>query len=360
MEKSNFEPIYKKIDTNNNANKTQISTGNLNKTIQLSDMKKSSKKNNIQKDKNKKNIRLAFKNIEEEDIDKSDDIKTTTNKNRVNQFNSTFNLGKSNAHTITNNKGNHIKNKEINHKKNNIDKENHYNGRISTQNNDIAINLNKSQKVITKPQDSNQNKNRYQSLAKTERNAEKKKKLLDPSVYEGSQTEMTSGKTGNVKFLKNNKVPNNIKNDYYGPIDIKNIAIGNSPNEVIEAITDILHKNRVKFWKIGTLRLYCNKNGEIFFIEIFILSNKIIVKDDNDKDKDENEISEFDINSKHENDENNENKEENTINDNEKKINNKKKQMFYITILSKDSSNKGEANTINKLINKKFGKIFNK
>ena len=34
--------------------------------------------------------------------------------------------------------------------------------------------------------------------------------------------------------------------------------------------------------------------------------------------------------------------------------------IFYVTVLSKDSSNKGQAKNINKIINKKFGEIFKK
>ena len=95
------------------------------------------------------------------------------------------------------------------------------------------------------------------------------------------------------------------------------------------------------------MKFYCNKNGEIFVIEIFNLSNKIIINDDKDK-KEENGVSEFDI-------DNNENKEK----DKNKNENNKSR-IFYITVLSKDSSNKGQAKNINKIINKKFGEIFKK
>ena len=363
MDKTNFETIYKKLDnTNSNVNKSEMPTGNLNQTIQLSDTKRSNKKSKIPYDKNnnkryKKNIRITAKNIEEEDIDKLDNHKTTEikyNKSRSNQVNSTFNLSNSHLSTNNDNKGNNNK-KKINHNKN--DSIRRENGRISTQNNDNAKshrNINNYQRSISKPQNSNPNsnvkKNRYQSVAKTERNMERKKKFLYPSAYEGSQTETTNGKNGNAKFLNNNnKSRINAKNNYYGPIDIKNIVIGNSSTEVCDKLIDILDKNRVKHWKLGTSKFYCNKNGEIFYIEFFILSNKIAIKDN--KNKEENETSDFDIHSKNENDDNN---------DKDKTNNNKTKKIFYITVLSKDSSNQAHAKNINKIINKKFGEIIKK
>ena len=174
-----------------------------------------------------------------------------------------------------------------------------------------------------------------------------------------------NGNFGNSKFLSKNKNINinNITNNYYGPIDIKNIVIGNSVNEVNEILIDILQKNRVKFWNMSNLKFYCNKNGENFVIEIFFLSNKLVAK--NDKIKEKNEISELDINSKKEN-ENDVDKEGNSNNndndnDNDKKNNDsKRKKMFYITILSKDSSNRNQAININNIINTKFGEIFKK
>ena len=65
----------------------------------------------------------------------------------------------------------------------------------------------------------------------------------------------------------------------------------------------------------------------------------------------ENETSDIDMHSKHENDDNN---------DKDKTNNNKTKKIFYITVLSKDSSNQAHAKNINKIINKKFGEIIKK
>ena len=282
---------------------------------------------------------------------------------------SAFNLTHSNNNTNnTNNnenKGTYYKKKELSYINNQksartiYDNNNRY---VNTQINDNMIshrNLNNYQRrSVSKPQVSNPNKQRYQSIANTERNLERKKKFLYPSAYEGNQTEVMTGKFGNSKFLNKNKNRNNVTNNYFGPIDIKNIVIGNSVNEVNEILIDILQKNRVKFWNMSNLKFYCNKNGENFIIEIFILSNKLVDKDG--KNKEENEISEFDINSKNEN-ENDEDKEDNENDDSDKKNNdNKRKKMFYITILSKDSSNRKQAKNINKIINKKFGEIIKK
>ena len=150
-----------------------------------------------------------------------------------------------------------------------------------------------------------------------------------------------------VKKLNYTKTKTKLKNFYYGPIDIKNIVIGNSSNQIIEKITEILIKTRVKYWKLNELKFYCNKNGKIFVIEIFNLSNKIIINDDKDK-KEENDFSEFDI----------ENSEEEKKNKNDNNRNNKLNKLFYVTILSKDGS-KGEVpKTINKIIIKNFNEFL--
>ena len=365
LDKTNYEPIYKKIDNKNNAlNKTEMQSGNLTKEIQLSDTKRSNKKSQIPYDKksykkkNKKNIRIAFKNIEvEEDIidnNKTNDI--NYNKSKSNKINMTFNLNNSSNkdNLITNN--NNIKRKIIHNKSNSMK----YNPNISnnryinTQNNDNLLshrNLNNYHKSSTRQIEENPiKKNRYQSVIKTERITEKTKKNLNISAYEGTKTEIISGKNGNVSFLNNHKFGKKLKNNYNGPIDIKNLIIGDSTNEINEKLIDILHKHRVKFWKLNTLKFYCNKNGEIFVIEIFILGNKLTVK--GDKIKGENEVSEFNIN-KNENNNDLINKD---INETKKNIS-KIKKIFYITILSKDSSNKAQAKNINKIINKKFNGV---
>ena len=150
-----------------------------------------------------------------------------------------------------------------------------------------------------------------------------------------------------VKKLNYTKTKTKLKNFYYGPIDIINIVIGNSSNQIIEKITEILIKTRVKYWKLNELKFYCNKNGKIFAIEIFNLSNKIVINDDKDK-KEENDFSEFDI----------ENSEEEKKNKNDNNRNNKLNKLFYVTILSKDGS-KGEVpKTINKIIIKNFNEFL--
>ena len=263
------------------------------------------------------------------------------------------------------NKDNHmVKKRIVYHNKSNSMRGNFNNSRkhIYTQNNDNIIshrNLNNYHRVIPKYQESNNNekRNRYDSVIKTERNNEKTKKYMDLSSYEGAKTEISNGKNGNLKFL-NNKIGQKQKNSYYGPIDIKNIVIGNSTNEINEKIINILHRNRVKCWKLNPWKFYCNKNGEIFTIEIFLLSNKISINDYKDEGKEgkdgenkeeENEVKEFDIHSKHE-----------TIDDNKDNNKNKTKKIFYITVLSKDCSNKTQAKNINKIINKRFHEMKNK
>ena len=387
IEKKNLETIYKNSNTTNiHIKKKENPSGILNKTIQLSDVKKNSQRSKIPFDKNsnkKKNIRIAFKNIEEEDIDldkdknkedtdtnKEDKEKAKTytemyNKNKSSKGNVTSNIKTNNISTTINNSvsANNInlnggKKKKINHNKSHSIREIIYtnknnNGYLYTHNNNESTmsyrNINYNRSISRKDHDIPKNKNRYQSVIKTERNEVKTKKYFNMSGYEGTKTEVINEKNGNSKYLNDTKTGKKLKNFYYGPIDIKNIVIGSSLNQIIEKLTEILIKHRVKYWKLNQLKFYCNKNGEIFVIEIFNLSNKIIINSDKDK-KEEKEVSEFDI-------ENSENKDKNQ-NDNKK--NNKSNMIFYVTVLSKDSSNKGQAKNINKIINKKFGEIFKK
>ena len=48
-----------------------------------------------------------------------------------------------------------------------------------------------------------------------------------------------------MKFL-NNKINKMAKNIYYGPINIKNLVIGYSTNEINDIIIDILQNNLKK------------------------------------------------------------------------------------------------------------------
>ena len=371
LEKSRLEPIYQKL---NNTNATMIinkSEANLNKTFQLTDIKKNNKRSKIPYDKkanmkNKKNIRIAFKNIEEEDDIAKDDINKTTDIN-IGKKGSLSNM----VDSLDNiNNDNKVSKKKIFHKKNYSMRGGNKNmsGYIYTQNNENVMshrNLNNKQRhSVSKAQDDdaknhNQNK-RYQSTIKTERNTDKTKKIFNMTSYEGTKTEVAiNEKNGNNKFLnsKKTKVAKNIRNNfYYGPIDIKNIVLGNSTNEINDKLIDILHKNRVKYWNLNPLKLYCNKNGEIFVIQIFILPNKIKVNNDEkekDKNKDENEVREFDLNK-------NENEDEKESKDNINSNNKKSKMIFYISVLSKDSNNKTQAKAINKIINKKLGEMHKK
>ena len=386
IEKKNLETIYKNSNTTNiHIKKKENPSGILNKTIQLSDVKKNSQRSKIPFDKNsnkKKNIRIAFKNIEEEDIDldkdknkedtdtnKEDKEKAKTytemyNKNKSSKGNVTSNIKTNNNISTTINNSASINNinlnggkkKKINHNKSHSIREIIYtnknnNGYLYTHNNNESTmsyrNINYNRSISKKDHDITKNKNRYASVIKTERNEAKTKKYFNMSGYEGTKTEVINEKNGNSRYLNDTKTGKKFKNFYNGPIDIKNIVIGSSLNQIIEKLTEILLKHRVKYWKLNQLKFYCNKNGEIFVIEIYNLSSKIIINDDKEKKEENNEVSEFDIENK-----------DNNKNDNKK--NNKSNMCFYITVLSKDSSNKGQARNINKIINKKFGEIFKK
>ena len=153
-----------------------------------------------------------------------------------------------------------------------------------------------------------------------------------------------------VKRLNDTKTKTKLKNFYYGPIDIRNIVIGSSSTQIIEKIAEILIKERVKYWKFNELKFYCNKNGKIFVIEIFNLSNKIVINDDKDK-KEENNFSEFNI-------ENSE-KEKKDKNRNDNNKNNKLNELFYVKILSKNED-KEVVEIISKIIIKNFNELLKK
>ena len=289
LDKTHFEQMYHNLE-NSNINKDDNPNINLNKTVQLTDVKKPNKKLKIPYDKNsykkyKNNIRITSKNIEEEDIIINDkNIKNEINykKKNQNQINITFNSNSTkdlNLQIKNKDEDNsNAKKKKLNHNKSNP---NYNNSReyIYTKNNDNVLShkiLDNYQRKSPKHQEGNIKNNRCQSAVKTERRHAKTKKFLDLSTYDLTNTEIANGKKGNLKFL-NNKNGKKQNTNYNGPIDIRNLVIGNSAKEINEKINYILYKNRVKFWKLNPCKFYCNKNGEIFVIENFLLSNNIII-----------------------------------------------------------------------------------
>ena len=369
LDKTHFEQMYHNLE-NSNIKKDDNPNTNLNKTIQLSDVKKPNKKLKIPYDKNsykkyKNNIRITAKNIIEEDIITNDkNIKNEINykKKNQNKINITFNsnLTKDLNLQIKNKDedNSNVKKRKLNHNKSNP---NYNNSReyIYTKNNDNVLShkiLDTYQRKSPKHQEENTKNNRYQSVVKTERSHIKAKKFFDLSTNDMTNTEIANGKKGNRKFL-NSKNGNEQNTNYNGPIDIRNLVIGNSAKEINEKINYILYKNRVKCWKLNPCKFYCNKNGEIFVIEIFLLSNNIIINNNKEKEdkKEENneeldEVNEFNRHNKC-----------GTIDINHKDIkNNKPKKLFYIKVLSKDSSNLAQVENINIIINKKFKEMKNK
>ena len=198
--------MYLKLDnTNVNINnKNEKQNEILNKTIQLSDVKRTNKKSKIPFD---KNSNKKYKTTE-----------INYKKSKSNQINSSVHFSNENNKGNTNTTISIAKKRKINHSKSSSMRGNINNDkRMYTQNNDnnksysnlnnLKRNNSKNEKGIKIP-----NKNRYQSVIKTERAYDKTKKFLDMSVYEGIKTEITSVKKGNVKFLNNNKGIKSAKN----------------------------------------------------------------------------------------------------------------------------------------------------
>ena len=344
-----IEPFYKRLNsTNVNKNDSQNLThvGNLNKALELSEVKETSPKNKLsnikESNKNyKKSIRLNYKNIDPEDFIKGDtDLKKTFGHTKVK---SGMNLSVSPSKSVEKRKIKHIKSNSI-----------EVNGKS------------KANKFLNTYQNTQKNqpyneflKNSFKSPpnVKTDKNANKMKKYINLSSFNGPlKTEINNEKKGNPKFWKKKQEEQVIKECYYkGPIDFKNIFFGNSIDEIQEILIGILIKNRIKFWKMNSFRFYCKKNGESFVIRIYILSDKIKMNnndEDLNKNKEEIKVSEFDVNKKSES-------EEIKINEDNNNKNNKC-MIFYICVLSKESNNKTQARQLNKIINKKFNEIFKK
>ena len=347
INKINLEPVYKKI-SNSNTSKQESNklnhTGNLNKAIQLSEVKETNKVNKFSyirnpNHTNNKNIRLNFKNIEQEEFMKNEiSNKTSLGHNKVkSDINLSFNINNYNyfnhnhlTKSAERRKINHLKSKSI--EINNNSKVNKY--------------LNNQQ---------NNNKNIY--LLWNYKNPNKCRKFINLSYDNPIKAEIANEKKGNPKFWKKKQEEDIIKECYYkGPIDLKNVFLGTSIEEIKEILIGILIKNRIKYWKMNSFRFYCKKNGESFVIRIYILSDKIKSNNNENvnKSKEEIKVSEFDINKKNENDENKINGDNNN--------NNNKYMIFYVCVLSKESNNnnKAQAKQISKIINKKFSEIFRK
>ena len=359
--KAYIEPFYKRLNSTNvtkNENHNLSHVGNLNKALELSEVKESNPINKLSNIKAsnqnyQKNIRLTYKNIYQEEFVQNDiQPKKTFGHTKIRSgINLSFNINDKNIHK-QNSMNKSAEKRKINHLKSHS----------------IEVNSNsKANKVISSYQNTQKNqpykeflyKNSFQypSIVKTDKNVNKMKKFINLSSFNGPlKTEINNDKKGNQKFWKKKQEEDIIKECYYkGPIDLKNIFIGNSIDEIQEILIGILIKNRIKFWKMNSFRFYCKKNGESFVIRIYILSDKIKTKNSEEnisKNKEEIKVSEFDINKKSEN-------EENKINgDNGNKID--RGMIFYICVLSKESNNKTQARQLNKIINKKLSEIFKK
>ena len=83
LNKMSFEPIYKKLNTTSLTKNENNHNNNLSKAIQLSEVKETNRINKLSNIKAsnqnyKKNIRITYKNIEQEDFIKNDNINRTT------------------------------------------------------------------------------------------------------------------------------------------------------------------------------------------------------------------------------------------------------------------------------------------
>ena len=359
--KAYIEPFYKRLNSSNvtkNDNHNLSHVGNLNKALELSEVKESNPNNKLSNIKAsnqnyKKNIRLTYKNIDQEEFVQNDfQPKKTFGHTKIRSgINLSFNINDKsiNKHNSINKstekrKINHLKSHSIE-----VDSNSKGNKYISSFQN--------TQKNQPYKEFLYKNSCKYPSIVKTDKNMNKMKKYINLSSFNGPlKTEINNDKKGNQKFWKKKQEEDVIKECYYkGPIDLKNIFIGKSIDEIQEILIGILIKNRIKFWKMNSFRFYCKKNGESFVIRIYILSDKIRTNNNEgniSKNKEEIKVSEFDINKKSEN-------EENKINgDNSNKSD--KHMIFYICVLSKESNNKTQARQLNKIINKKLSEIFKK
>ena len=373
LKKTIFESPYHKLknihsNTNRNINKNDMKNKYLSQSIKLSISKNNTlKAKNDKNEKNnnkkfKKNIRLSFKKIQE--VIEENGLINGINSNKNNQkkkINITFGSNMRNsAFTTYKKEANNKKKNEIHSKIKTLRETYNPKKHMYTDSNELAFsyeNINKYKRKIKLRKERNNitnniKINRYDSVVKTERNNGKGKPFLEMTLYEGNKNKINSGKIVSPNFYNNNKVKQKQKNIYYGPIDIRNIVIGDSTNEINEKITDILNKNKVKNWKINPNKFYCNKNGVIFILKIFLTPNKIIINDNKIKENKEEPLFNRKINN--DNNDIQKNKEDNNNAKNNKL--NKTKKIFYITVLSKDNNNQEQTKSINKIINKSIWK----
>ena len=330
----NLENKLNDNNKNNSQNKNMI----LNKTAQLSDMKKITKKNDKKKNRINKHNSDEINTITEANSNtkkKTKHEKHNFNFDLVKKTNITTKINSTILNTERKaNKTNHINNSSVQKNNNNLIN--------SERNTYIKINDYKNSTSKKKYSDISPEK-KIKSGIETERYIKNKKNM--PSIYEENKTEENPIKISRIlnENEKKSKKLKKLKNIFKGPIDIKNIIISKSEIEVNDQLVEVLNKYKVKFWKMNSYKFYCNKNGEIFIIEIFLLSNKKILCGGNKDDDDEKGVSQF-------------NKDDNINNSENDNKNEEEKNIYYITVLSKDSYNKTEAKIINKIICQKFAK----
>ena len=149
---------------------------------------------------------------------------------------------------------------------------------------------------------------------------------------------ITSFQHRNSKNMDNSIQPK----EYNGPIDIKNLIVSNSIKTISDEIYSILKKNKIKQCRLNPYQFFCNKNGEIFEINIYYISG--INQHNSNQLEDIIEINNYYV-------------------DYDTAIKNcfyDKKNLYYYTIFNKKDKNNNYVNNklnseiIHKIINKKF------
>ncbi len=224
-------------------------------------------------------------------------------------------------------------------------------------------NVNKSYEEIKRKRDKSEKSDKKQYLATCKKN--NKRKLINLS-FKSQKKKLNS--VGNSNYNSNYSLNKNIicLKKYKGPIDLRNIAVGNSGTDICDEIEKIIKNKNIRIHRVNPYKLLCWKNKELIEINIYLLfeDTKNINKKNymNDINNSINIIN-FDSNDLEDNFKYNNtfngfysSKESNKSNDGHFK-NSLKKNIYYINILSQKDKMNGNKNTfelINKLIYNTF------
>ena len=103
--------------------------------------------------------------------------------------------------------------------------------------------------------------------------SDNKRKLINLSF----KSQNNKIKTNNNNYKSNYSLKRNIifPKKYKGPIDFRNITMGNSGSDICDIIENIIKKKNINYHRINPYKIICWKNSEIIDINIYLLPGEI-------------------------------------------------------------------------------------